>query len=508
MNEFSYEGLNLSKPEKPNLLFIFTDEQRQDTLGVYGNKRIKTPNLDNLASVSVVFKRAYVTQTVCTPSRASIMTGLYPHTTGCVENNIPLDRKIPTIAEIVGGKEYRKAYFGKWHLGDEEIPQHGFEENWVSTEEMYKPYYTEEEYKDAISDYHIYLTEQGYAPDAEVEGRSVFSREFCARLPKQHSKSIFLADRVCSFLRNNRNYPFLVYLNFLEPHMPFFGPYDGMYKAEEVLLPDNFYDSILASDTPIKHRWMIRSFAERSFPDRNDEHGILKTEWEWRNLISRYWGLVSLVDDAVGQVLNCLMELGLDENTIIIYTRDNGDMMGSHGMVTKMTRYEEVAKIPLLMKIPWLTKSRMWVDNPVSQIDLVPTILDLMGIQAPRNLQGQSWYACLKGVRPWGNDPVVVEWIGREGEKWHATGKNYGFSAEELDKVSGAEVRTIIDAEGWKLSLSEVGENELFNLNEDPGERQNLINKKKYNHILMRLYEALQKWQKDSNDKLNLVFNP
>ncbi len=122
-------------PQKPNIIFIFTDEQRQDTLKVYGNWRIKTPNLDKLAQESVVFTQAYVTQPVCTPSRASILTGLYPHTNGCIENNIPLRKEIPTIAEMMEGEDYIKGYFGKWHLGDEEIPQHGFEEQWISIEE-------------------------------------------------------------------------------------------------------------------------------------------------------------------------------------------------------------------------------------------------------------------------------------------------------------------------------------------------------------------------------------
>ena len=108
------------------MLFIFTDEQRADTLGCYGNDLVQTPNLDGLAAESLVFENAYVTQSVCTPSRSSIMTGLYPHSNGCVANNIPLRPETRTIAEMVS-QEYVRGYYGKWHLGDEVVAQHGFD---------------------------------------------------------------------------------------------------------------------------------------------------------------------------------------------------------------------------------------------------------------------------------------------------------------------------------------------------------------------------------------------
>ncbi len=127
---------------RPNLLFLFTDQQRQDTLRVYGREEMKTPNLDGLADESIVFNNAYVTQPVCTPSRSSIMTGLYPHTNGCAANNIPLSRKHKTIAEMLPEGKYECGYFGKWHLGDEIVGQHGFEKNWVSTEDEYHKYVT------------------------------------------------------------------------------------------------------------------------------------------------------------------------------------------------------------------------------------------------------------------------------------------------------------------------------------------------------------------------------
>ena len=130
--------LNKSKiPEKPNLLFIFSDRQRYDTIGCYFNDWIKTPNLNEFANKSFVFEHAYVTQPVCAPARSSILTGLYPHTTGVLRNKLLMRRDVKTIAELVSN-EYERAYFGKWHLGNEIIAQHGFD-HWTSTMDLPLP---------------------------------------------------------------------------------------------------------------------------------------------------------------------------------------------------------------------------------------------------------------------------------------------------------------------------------------------------------------------------------
>ena len=138
-------------PTRPNLLFIFTDEQRADTLECYGNTVVQAPNLNALARRSFVFERPYVTQPVCTPARSSIMTGLYPHTNGCTENSIPLKPETMTIAEMVS-PDYRCGYYGKWHLGDEVMPQHNFE-RWGSMEDTYRMHFTQEMYLERFSDY-------------------------------------------------------------------------------------------------------------------------------------------------------------------------------------------------------------------------------------------------------------------------------------------------------------------------------------------------------------------
>ncbi|MGM0494441.1 MAG: sulfatase family protein, partial [Armatimonadota bacterium] len=125
---------------RPNLLFLYTDEQAAKTMSAYGNDHIETPNLDRLADGSIVFENTYVTQPVCTPSRSSLLTGLYPHSSGCTANNVPLPQDVECLPELADFSDYRTAHMGKWHLGDEIFAQHGFDE-WVSIEDGYRQYY-------------------------------------------------------------------------------------------------------------------------------------------------------------------------------------------------------------------------------------------------------------------------------------------------------------------------------------------------------------------------------
>ena len=206
--------------KKPNLLFIWTDQQRADTMAIYGNRKIKTPNFNRLAEQCFVFQKAYVTQPVSTPSRSSVMTGLYPHTSGLTGNNIPLPESVLCYPELLDDPDYKTAYMGKWHLGDEVFAQHGFQ-TWVSIEDNYIEHYSDRRDKNARSDYHHWLVEKGYQPS---KSNNTFSRKFAASLPLEHCKPRFLEENACKYLEENKDDPFILYVNFLEPHAPFTGP--------------------------------------------------------------------------------------------------------------------------------------------------------------------------------------------------------------------------------------------------------------------------------------------
>ena len=472
--------------DKPNLLFLWTDEQRADTMAAYGNTRIHTPNLNKLGRESVVFERAYVTQPVCTPNRSAVMTGLWPHTTGCIKNNVPLPADVPCFPELVNDPDYHTAYMGKWHLGDEIFAQHDFRE-WVSMEDGYSSYYSDGRDRSQRSDYHHFLIEQGYQPDRGDK----FSRSFAARRPIGHCKPKFLEMKACDFLRRHRNEPFMLYINFLEPHMPFFGPLDHEHDPNDVPLPGNFTDP-LEENEPLRYR-VIREYCRAKYGDNEEDI---------RQLITRYWGLVTQVDRSVGAILGMLDVLGLAENTIVVYTSDHGDMMGAHHMVEKSVMYEEAVRVPWLMRIPQLSRRRV-VTRPVSQIDMVPTLLDLFGVHIDRNLPGRSLVPLIKGKQADQGD-VYVEWNPNSGAVKVKKGGTQLASPTTLKHLQNEHSRAVITPDGWKLCLSDKDKSQLFNLREDPGETINLLDAGRHQHIIRKLTEKIHAWQNQVNDTVEV----
>ncbi len=483
----------------PNLLFLFTDEQRADTLAPYGNNKIQMPNLNRLASEGVVFEKTYVTQPVCTPSRSSILTGLYPHTDGCTANNIPLRENTLCLPEMLPSGKYATGYHGKWHLGDEIFAQHGFDD-WRSIEDMYRKYYGPGRDRDSHSTYHDFLLENGFAPENE----GFFGRGQSARLPETFGKPAYLAREASHFIRENRNDPFVLFVNFLEPHMPFFGPRDDQYNPDDITLPGNF-NAIPSKDQHPKSRLFQRSYYEFG-------HGgePLRTEADWRRLISRYWGLCSLVDTHAGTILNTLRECGIYDDTIIVFTSDHGDMMGSHRLLTKCVMFEEATTVPLIIRLPGQTEAKT-IKRPVSQIDLLPTLLDLMGEDIPSHVQGKTMRPLIEDGEGTFEDDVFIEWNGRNSGIWRkrvagqeSVGLPDGIGEEQAIAAIADPVRTIITPDGWKFNCSPMGEHELYNLNDDPLEMRNLANKKG-NHPLMReLAARIRRWQDRTADGVQL----
>lgn len=474
-------------PGRPNLLFIWTDEQRADTMAAYGNTKIHAPNLDKLASESIVFKNAYVTQPVCTPSRSSVMTGLWPHTNGCTTNNVPLAKEVHCLPELITDRQYRTAYMGKWHLGDEIFTQHGFEEM-VSIEDGYARYYGPGRDRTQRSDYHHFLIANGYKPD---QNDGTFGREFACRLPIEHCKPEFLETKACKFLREHRQEPFILYVNFLEPHMPFFGPLDREHSLDEVYLPANFADP-LEENEPLRYR-LMREHCEQAYG---------RDEAAFKELTRKYWGLVTQVDHSVGQILTTLDELGLAEKTIVVFTSDHGDMMGSHKLVTKTMMYEESVRVPWLMRVPSIGRRQRVITTPVSHIDLVPTLLDLMGMSIPDRLQGQSLAPLMRGEKV-AEDHVFVEWNPGTGVHVVEGGSKLASKAE-IERIRQARIRTVVSPDGWKLCLSDTDKSQLFNLREDPGETRNLFDSGRHEDVVARLTERIRRWQEKTGDTVKL----
>jgi arylsulfatase A-like enzyme len=481
----------------PNILLLWTDEQRHDTLPVAGTHHPDMPELARLSGHSCAFTRAYCTQPVCTPARGSVMTGLMPHRHGAITNNVALDPSVPCLPELLPERVYATGYIGKWHLGDECFAQHGFEE-WVGVDDSYVRYYSPERDRNHRCEYHHWLVSRGYRPDHN----GIFGRHFAANLPESESKPAFQADQAIDFIDRHRGEPWCLSVNMLEPHMPFTGPRDGDYDPQAIPLPDNHLadpdDSCF-----LRHRLLNRRFRSQSFScfDFSDEAG-------WRRLRANYYGLCSQIDHHFGRILRALEASGQYDDTLVIFTSDHGDMMGSHRMVAKTTMYEEATRIPLLVKLPG-QRSHRRCEHPVSQIDLVPTALEACGVAIPDDIQGQSLVATAAGAAHEHRD-VLVQWTFNKDQDFTfldgegaalpwAAGLGDGPS---LTAAWEAPMRTLITDDGWRYSANDLGEQECFHLASDPGETRNLAGSDEA--PLDELHSRLLARMDDLGDELSL----
>ncbi len=469
---------------KPNLLFIWTDEQRADTMAVYGNTKIKTPNLNKLAAESAVLEHAYVSQPVCTPSRSTAMTGLWPHQSGCTSNNTALPAQTRCLPELLDDPDYRTGYMGKWHLGDEVFAQHGFSE-WVSIEDGYRDHFSSGRDRGEKSSYWHFLNEQGYKPNEE----GYYSRSFAAHRPIEHCKPKFLETKATDFLQRHQRDPFLLSVNFLEPHMPYYGPLNDLHATDAVDLPPNF-DDPLEDNEPLRYRLLRQKYIEQGSTDQD-----LHTEAGWRRIMANYWGLVAQVDRSVGAILEELERLGLAENTIVVYTSDHGDMMGSHRLLAKTVMYEESVRVPWLMRVPQLQAKPAVLPGRYSHIDLVPTLLDLIGGKA-EGLPGRSLVPALRDGKRRQED-VFIQWNGAEGE---LSADLPGVTRQDVERVKDAPIRTVITQDGWKLCLCERDKSQLFDLNKDPWETRNLYGEESHADRVRDLSRRIRGWQESVRD--------
>src|SRR6266571_3608704 len=460
-------------PRKPNLIVFLPDQQRADTLACYGGVKVHAPNLNKLASESVVFERTYVTHPVCTPSRSSLMTGTWPHINGCNRNSVPLDRRFRVFPELMEDKDYHTAYVGKWHLGEEGPAGRGFQE-WISTEPR--------------GDYANFLISRGLTPD-KPNGR--FSELAISNLPLELSRPKFLEKHACEFIEKHQRDPFILVVAFVEPHSPYNGPLNHEHPLDQVdfdltaALPES-------ENIPLRYRLMREWQQAEAILDRQRLptqlfFGI--TPEEYRSIKQRYLGLVTLVDQSIGAILGSLERFGLSDQTIVIHTSDHGDSLGAHHLFGKETMFEEAARVPLLIRLPDQTRTKI-ISHPVSHIDFVPTLLDLLQQPTHPQCAGKSLLsvinqeAVVAGVSSASSPPgnVFVEWAPNRTKIKKGTRLARGRMVKHAVEES---TRTVVSPDGWKLCLRDKDLNELYNLKDDPFETRNLYSDRQFASVIL-----------------------
>ncbi len=441
----------MAAERKPNLILFLPDQQRADTVSCYRGVKVHAPNLNKVASESVVFERAYVTHPVCTPSRSSLMTGTWPHINGCTKNNVPLDPRFRVFPELMEDRDYRTAYIGKWHLGEEGPAGRGFQQ-WISTDDH--------------GDYISFLVSAGVAPD-KPNGR--FSKLAISNLPLELSRPKFLEKHACEFIEKHHRDPFILVVGFVEPHSPYNGPLNDEHPLDQVDL-DLTATLPESENIPLRYRLMREWQQAEAALDRQRLPAQLFfgiTPEEYRSIKQRYLGLITLVDQSIGAILGCLERFA--------------------------------ARVPLLIRLPDQKRGKV-VLQPVSHIDFVPTLLDLLGHPNHPQCAGKSLLPLIneEAVPP---ENVFLEWAPNRTK----VKKGTSLARRRMIKRAVEEsTRAVVSFDGWKLCLRNKDLNELYNLSEDPLETRNLYENRQYAPVISRLTGEIHRWQESANDKLRL----
>ena len=381
-----------STKNRPNILLIMTDQHRYDTLGCYGAPTCRTPNIDGIAARGVRFHSAYTSTSPCSPARAALFTGLYPHHNHVLSNDKPLNPDVPTLASELRRAGYNLGYAGKWHVDRETVPtDHGFEGRdfpgygyparggiiegmrWASGGESF-PHYAE------------YLEKHGYDPPRVLEsymgdnpGKQ--SQEMYAlqsgtvEMSFEYMVSEFAVELMRKFkqTRDQESKPFFIWANFWGPHTPCLipEPYYSMYDPKTIPEEPSFTET-----WDCKPR--VQELYERFW-------GLTSGGWEtWREIVARYWGYVTMIDDLVGRILAELRRLGLEENTLVVFTTDHGDMMGAHRLIEKGPfTYEQCYRLPMVAAHPDCGAPGGVSEAFVYLHDLFPTFLQVAGVTPP-----------------------------------------------------------------------------------------------------------------------------
>ncbi len=437
----------------PNLLVILVDECNFRALGCYGGKIAGTPRIDRIAREGVRCTRFYATTPVCSPSRAAFFTGRYPQHTGVPSNNAPLRNGLSTFASILESRGWATGYAGKWHLDGPARPgwapsrKFGFSDNrYMFNRGHWKK-----------------LEEDAKGPRVAARGRGGRPSYAVAGADERSYTTDFLTTRALRFIREHRNEAFCFVLSLPDPHGPdtVRAPYDRMFAETKIPLPPTFETK--GGEAPLWARP-----APRLSPRR------------LRTLLRQYYGMLRCIDDNVGRIQDLLDELGLREDTILVFTADHGDLCGEHHRLNKGNPLEGSARIPFLLRWPARVPKGRTVSVNLASVDWLPTLCGLLGMEAPEGLDGRDasrWF------------------LGRTTENFAKAWKDRVF----LRGVERGPWLCVVQGD-LKLVLDPRERPWLFDLARDPWERRNLFEDPAYEDRIPPLLTALRAYAREERD--------
>ncbi len=417
-----FAGQVVSRPaaRSPNILFLFPDQMRGQAMGCMADPNVKTPNLDKLASEGTLFRNTFANTPVCCPARAVILTGKYAHANGMVANDLRLRETEITLAEILRDAGYRTGFVGKWHLdGGQRMP------GWVPPGPRRQGF----EFWAANEVNHNHFDSQ-YFRDSEQP------------IPIKTFEPEVWTDLGIEFLRETQKdgRPFFLTIQMGPPHDPYRAPehYMAMYDPVKLTLRANFQgDQTAEVDEP-------NPYART--PGRKE--------------IAAYYAMITAVDEQVGRILKVLEELGLADDTIVLFSSDHGDMLGSHGLRLKRKPWEESIRVPGIFRYPRRVPAGQGTDALLSHVDFAPTLLSLCGLKRPSEMQGTDLSPVLLGRTSEGPQSVFFQIFG----PFEAGGVKASWRGVRTERYMYARYQS----QPWVLFDLEKDPYELKNLSKDP----------------------------------------
>jgi len=436
-------------------IVIMTDSQRFDMVGAYGNRQMRTPFLDAFAETCLRFERAYTAQPVCGPARSAIFTGLFPHSNGSWTNSVSLYDNVKTVGQRLSAHGIRCAFIGKWHLdggdyfGLGRCPDGWDKEYW----------YDMKCYLEELSPEERLISRNGNIVDSEEGVERFFT--FGARC----------TTRALDFMQRYKDEDYLLVVSYDEPHDPALcpKPYPELFRDYEFPRSENVDDTLEGKPSHQK-AWAGERLTEKA-PEKLNGDGL-----------RHFFGCNSFIDSEIGRVIDCADTYARD--AFILYTSDHGDAISSHRLFAKgPCVYDEIARIPFLLRWPGHTSPASLFPHPVSHIDITPTLLDYFGLPEAHWIEGRSLRRIFDdNYKP---EPVFIE---------------FGRYEVDHDGFGGFQPMRGIIFGKYKLAIHLLSEDEFYNTEEDPAEMHNLINDAAYSDERDRMHDLLLDWMNRTRD--------
>ncbi|MGD0130149.1 MAG: sulfatase [Terriglobia bacterium] len=447
-------------PARPNFIFVSTDGHRPDALSLNGNRILQTPNIDRIGREGIQFQNSFVVNALCLPSRATALTGLYSHRTGCLDNKddraIPLE--IPLFTDLLRQAGYEVALFGKAHVGR-------------LGERQWDRYFG---FPGAAADYFWPRIQAG--SNGKIESNLVY----------EGYVDDLVAERAIQWLRQKRDKPFCLILWFQSPHAPFFRArrYLDLYDGATIPKPATFDDDL--KGYPGKPRAFADADNKIGGPYAKDSETQENCARTLEEIVKDYYAGVADVDDNMGKLFQALGEMGQLDDTVIMFSSDHGFFLGEWRMYDKRLMHEPSIRTPMLIRYPRLIRPGSSALPMVLNTDIAPTLLELAGLGIPNGTQGRSLVPFLRGEEPksWRKD-WLYEYYEYPGP--HNVRKNRGVRTEQFKLIHYYE-----DPEEF----------ELYDLKEDPGELHNLYGDSRYASLARDLLQRIRELREETGDPL------